>query len=93
MPIKYTCVITFHNTDQCVKTNTQTGVVSLINQYYECPLVSQDVIRSIIYKKRCDATRDKFNRLLQIEKNKDSLKISNQITNFKNLKSDPVDLF
>jgi len=68
MPIKYTYVITFHNSDQCVRTNTQTGVVSLINQYYECPLVSQDVIRNIIYNKRCDATRDKFSRLFQIEK-------------------------
>ena len=68
MPIKYTYAITFNNTDLCVKTNTQTGLVSLINQYYECPLVTQDVIRNIIYKKRCDATRDKFNRLFQIEK-------------------------
>ena len=68
MPIKYTYVITFHNSDQCVKTNTQAGLVSLINQYYECPLVTQDVIRNIIYKKRCDATRGKFNRLFQIER-------------------------
>ena len=68
MPIKYTYVITFHNTDQCTKTSTQTGVVSLINQYYECPLVSQGAIRNIIYNKRCDATRVKFSRLFQIEK-------------------------
>lgn len=68
MPIKYSYFITFHNSDQCVKTNSQGGVVRLINEYYECPLVTADVIRNIIYNKRCDTTRVKFSRLFQIEK-------------------------
>ena len=68
MPTKYIYLITFHNSDQLIKTKSQNDVVNLINGYYDCPLVTADVIRNIIYNHRCDATRVKFSRLFTIQR-------------------------
>ena len=68
MPTKYKYVVHFLRDRVSVESANQKQLVTLINEYYGCPLITADILRNIIYKDRNPKTRQKYSSLFQIER-------------------------